>query len=345
MRTYEIEDWALRAIKRVEEGQPNEDARVELKAQWIDAQKAARRIAGHANEMRGEPILWVIGVDENNGVTGASQNDLATWWSQVKSEFIGPVPNLRDVLVHWNDDTAVALFFETEQVPYVIKNPVFGKKDGGAVEREVPWRDGTAIRSATHSDLILLLSPLQRPILDIEVGEGRGFFNHYPLSQTITRLERDDRTMHAPPVPTSAFYLRVKITNRGRRTARNCRVYLANVEVQQGKKCRDTEYVDFMRLVWSHHPGIPSLDLLPEVPHWVDVISTLENCHHFFLETDPKAEKYRDGFGETTMYRLTIRAYAEDAESAEAIIYLRWSGDWEHVEVFDEKQWETRKTK
>ena len=30
MRTYEIEEWALRAIERAEQGQPNEDSRVEL---------------------------------------------------------------------------------------------------------------------------------------------------------------------------------------------------------------------------------------------------------------------------------------------------------------------------
>jgi hypothetical protein len=34
MRTYEIEDMALRAIERVEKEQPQEDDRVELKAQW-----------------------------------------------------------------------------------------------------------------------------------------------------------------------------------------------------------------------------------------------------------------------------------------------------------------------
>ena len=63
MRRHEIEDWALRIIEQVESGQPNEDYRVELKAQWPDTREAARRIAGHANAAHGEPILWLIGVD------------------------------------------------------------------------------------------------------------------------------------------------------------------------------------------------------------------------------------------------------------------------------------------
>ena len=102
MRTCEIEAWALRAIDRVEKHQPNEDSRVELKAVWPDGpEKAARQIAGHANALHGEPILWVIGVDEKQGVSGASQNDLANWWPQVKVQFDGPVPILQDVLVDW----------------------------------------------------------------------------------------------------------------------------------------------------------------------------------------------------------------------------------------------------
>ena len=67
MRNHEIEAWALGIIDRVIQKQPIEDDRVELKAEWPDALKAARRIAGHANAARGEPILWLIGVDEKAG--------------------------------------------------------------------------------------------------------------------------------------------------------------------------------------------------------------------------------------------------------------------------------------
>lgn len=51
MRKTDIEFWALSIIERVEKGQPVEDSRVELKGDWIDPKKAARRIAGHANDL------------------------------------------------------------------------------------------------------------------------------------------------------------------------------------------------------------------------------------------------------------------------------------------------------
>ena len=60
MRLVQIENWALDVINSVDAGHPSEDARVELKAEWIEAQKAARQIAGHANAARGDPILWLV---------------------------------------------------------------------------------------------------------------------------------------------------------------------------------------------------------------------------------------------------------------------------------------------
>jgi hypothetical protein len=268
MRTLGIEAIALRAIESAEQHRPNEDSRVELKAEWPDdPQRAARRIAGHANSSRGEPIIWVIGVDELAGVKGAAQNDLATWWPQIKAQFEGPIPALRDVLIHWKGATAVALCFETDQAPYLVKNPTYGK--GGPVQFEVPWRDGTSTRTATHSDLILLLSPLQRPILCVELGADRRFVNGYPLVQGVKLPDTDGYA-------SAAYFLRVRVVNRGRRVARTCAGYLTNVEVLRDGCFKETAYADDLQLTWSHCPGWPALDLLPEVPHWLDVISTLE---------------------------------------------------------------------
>ena len=110
MKAHEIENWVLRIIKQVESGQPNEDYRVELKSEWLDAKKAARRIAGHANAAHGEPILWAIGVDEEKGVVGANNEELANWYASVKAEFDGLAPQvIRDLNIHVEGTTVVAL--------------------------------------------------------------------------------------------------------------------------------------------------------------------------------------------------------------------------------------------
>jgi hypothetical protein len=171
MKAHQIESWALSIIDRVEAGQPIEDSRVELKSEWIPAEKAARRIAGHANAARGAPILWLIGVDEEEGVVGARHKDLADWYPQVRSQFNGLAPQFDDLNIPVEGKTVVALLFETERAPFVVKNPRFAKKDGGPVELEVPWREGTRVRSARRADLLRLLSPLQG-LPDFEVLGG-----------------------------------------------------------------------------------------------------------------------------------------------------------------------------
>jgi hypothetical protein len=158
-------------VERVKSSQPIEDARVELKAQWPAAEKAARRIAGHANAARGGPILWLIGVDETTGVVGAQVNELATWFPQVESRFDGLAPEHVDVNVPVDGQTVVALYFETERAPFVVKNAAFGQKGGGPVELEVPWRDGTSVRSARRSEMVRMLSPLaSNPEIEVLVA-------------------------------------------------------------------------------------------------------------------------------------------------------------------------------
>ena len=160
MRPAQIENWALEIINRVENSQPNEDSRVELKADWINPEKAARQIAGHANSARGEPVLWLVGVDQDHGVVGVDYRDLSAWYASVMAQFDGIAPRMIDINVPCQGKTVVALLFETDRAPFVIRNPAFGSQAGVSIAFEVPWREGTSTRTANRSDLIRLLVPL-----------------------------------------------------------------------------------------------------------------------------------------------------------------------------------------
>jgi hypothetical protein len=175
MRTHEIENWALSIIDRVKARQPVEDQRVELKSVWPeDLNRAARRVAGHANSARGEPILWLIGVDETAGVVGAAGTvDPARWYSQLAAEFDGLAPDVFPVNVPVEGKTVVALLFDTERAPFVVKV-------AGHDRLEVPWRGSTSVRSARRDELLRILSPLQRlPVFEplgtrLEVHDAGG---------------------------------------------------------------------------------------------------------------------------------------------------------------------------
>lgn len=172
MRPHQIESWALNILDRVDSGQPIEDTRVELKSEWIEPGRAARRIAGHANASRGAAILWLIGVDEKKGVIGAPPQNIAEWHSQIKSFFDGIAPEMRDFNIPYKGVTVVALLFSGDRIPYVVTIPSFGKTKGLAASLEVPWRDGTTVKSATRDCLIRLLSPLQS-VSTYEILDGQ----------------------------------------------------------------------------------------------------------------------------------------------------------------------------
>lgn len=164
MRPFQVEGWALDIMDRLTAGQPLEDSRVELKTEWPqDMNKAARRLGGHANAARGEPILWLIGADERSRqIVGAEYQEFPAWYSRISSEFDGLAPSVLDINVPLPNlqKTLVALLFDTDRAPFVVRNPRYGVSSGEVIAHEVPWREGTRVRSATRADLLRLLVPM-----------------------------------------------------------------------------------------------------------------------------------------------------------------------------------------
>lgn len=161
-----IEAQVYSIIDRVLRGQPIEDDHVELKTTWPPADSdTARQIAAHANTSFGEPILWLIGINEKaHTVPGAPENELANWIPQVEKHFSEQLPpqliNAITIPYLTSENQTVTVFalrFETDRAPYVVKVP-----GGGSVTNEVPWRDGNRTRSAKRSDLLRLLLPTFR---------------------------------------------------------------------------------------------------------------------------------------------------------------------------------------
>ncbi|MFF3963773.1 hypothetical protein ACFYZI_19705 [Streptomyces griseorubiginosus] len=177
MRRQQLELITIRAVEHVLSGQTNEDSLIEFKATWPEVAKV-RQLAGHANSARGEEIIWIIGVDEKaHALTNPERQDSAQWWAQMSKRFDGLVaPEMMDLVVSIGDSGAVtALLFQTDRSPYVITVP-----SGGAVEREVPIRDGTRTRSATRHELLRLLMPAATlpdlSVLDAQLGISEGTF-------------------------------------------------------------------------------------------------------------------------------------------------------------------------
>lgn len=175
MRTADLEFWVNQIIDQTLTRQPNEDSRVELKRTWSrNYYRNARQLAGQANAAQEEPILWIIGIDEDNfEIVGAEHTELSDWKNQVYKWFKGEVPDLIDNINVRREDlnvTVVALLFSTGRIPYLIYHRI--KKNGEDkphLDRlEVPWRVGNETISAQRHHLLRLLVPLQKiPKVDV----------------------------------------------------------------------------------------------------------------------------------------------------------------------------------
>jgi hypothetical protein len=174
VKRQELIAWVHEVAAGASAGHVLEDSRVELKGRLIDPGQAARRLAAHANVSGGEPVLWVIGIDEKTGkCVGASREELTNWLSALRSHFVGDAPNLRQTVVVSITTGAnlLALHFDSDEAPYIVRNPAFGKPGGGPVSAEVPWRDGNSTRTAGRGDLLRLLLPRQlHPEVDVMDG-------------------------------------------------------------------------------------------------------------------------------------------------------------------------------
>jgi hypothetical protein len=160
MKPQEIELWARDVVDSVLNGQPVEDSRVELKAKWLEGEKAAPRLGGHANASGGENILWLIGVDErNNSLTNVDVTEKGDWYKSVEKHFDGFAPRLLiDGNFKVSGNAIVALYFDTTtEAPFVVKNP-----KGGFPEYIVPWRQGTGLRATKRDNLLSILVPVRR---------------------------------------------------------------------------------------------------------------------------------------------------------------------------------------
>ena len=159
-----VEARVLDIVETVVNGGRVEDDRIELKREWPkDHRRAARQIAGLANAAAGEPIIWIVGLDEaGQRVADPGDVEPSNWWNQISSWFSEVPPDLTLLRVATPHGQVVALWMDTGRTPYVVTTE--GK---GGVDREVPWRRGTTLRSAHRSEILRsVIREAEAPQLD-----------------------------------------------------------------------------------------------------------------------------------------------------------------------------------
>lgn len=176
MRAIDLEARVITAVDQLRAGQHVEHDLIECKRSWPQEQKA-RQLAGSLNRAGGDPVIYIIGIDEKTGkVHDVSDTDILDWWSQIVPQFDHTPPELvRHLNVQVGDDGehVVAVAVASDRAPYVVKA---GK---GSQLFEVPMREGTGTRSARRDELLRLLIPTIT-VPQAVVLEAGLFVEYYP---------------------------------------------------------------------------------------------------------------------------------------------------------------------
>ncbi|MDJ0316171.1 hypothetical protein [Arthrobacter antibioticus] len=154
MRVIDLETKVIFAVDRIQSGQKVEDDFIECKREWPQGDKA-RQLAGSLNRAGGDPVIYIIGIDETNGaIHDLSGTDVLDWWAQITPKFDQTPPEMIrqvNVPIGADGEFVIAIAFASDRSPYVVKTktPIL----------EVPMREGTGTRSAKRDELLRLLIP------------------------------------------------------------------------------------------------------------------------------------------------------------------------------------------
>lgn len=176
MRAIDLETRVITAVDQIRAGKSVEHDFIECKRDWPKENKA-RQLAASLNRAGGDPVIYIIGIDEKTGeVFDVLGTEVSDWWGQITPKFDQTPPEMvRHIPVPVGDEGAqvMAVAFASDRAPYVVKTGVANPS------LEVPMREGTSTRTARRDELLRLLIPTatvpQAVILDAEL-----YVEYYP---------------------------------------------------------------------------------------------------------------------------------------------------------------------
>ena len=134
-------------------------------------------------------------------------------------------------------------------------------------------------------------------------------------------------------------YVRISVTNEGWDTARGCRGFLTNFEKCAGPDKFERLFFDHVPLHWSYLPAdaeqVVSIPMDGKTIVNLDVFSTSEGEKDYSMRLVSMPNSYKSIFQQTGEFRLTIHITADNAKTAEIMLYLNWQGDWQNYKVAD----------
>ena len=133
-------------------------------------------------------------------------------------------------------------------------------------------------------------------------------------------------------------FVRARLRNKGRRVARNCRVFLVGIEEVHPSGTAPTKFQDAMPLAWPESPREYAPHDIPKgVNAYVDVVGVTTNqtrwrFHVKELLGDKQSRELLTTHKGT--YRLKLVATADYAKPKEFAINVHYDGEWNSLRAW-----------
>ena len=151
----------------------------------------------------------------------------------------------------------------------------------------------------------------------------------------LTFKSRDDAylvesTYMAGEAERTSKFVRVRLINKGRDVARECRVYLTEVREADGQQLHPTTFYDSKNLPWAGFPKDYDARPIPAgINAYIDVlrVSKGEPNWHFCVETMFASQLPIEAY--KGILRLKITATADNAEPVSISLDVTYRGDYD----------------
>ena len=141
-------------------------------------------------------------------------------------------------------------------------------------------------------------------------------------------------------VELEAIYLRVKVLNVGKSTARSCRAYITHVERENfDGSTEKIEAQDSIPIPWSlrGERSLEPFDLPGRINQFADVCFTISRDHpHKLFPAAPMFPlRFRRSWDKPGRFRLEITVTADGISSVSKTIKFEWQGPWDTLRFLD----------
>jgi hypothetical protein len=189
-----------------------------------------------------------------------------------------------------------------------------------------------AVGGALGGGILTLLADelrawIRRPKLTLSVGPD-------PLFQVQTPM-RDESARGLDSIRAggnNGLFLRALIENKGRSTARNCRVFLVSIErtASDGSRLKTGATGEALGLQFSFRDGEKTIDLPPGVPQFVDVMMSrsVPSPNRLELAFGGTPLRFEPLFSQPATFRLELVAVADSTKPTRLAAEFAWEGTW-----------------